>query len=324
MIFLADNVCQPRVVRRRRELGLCDNVIIGFQRIDDLPIPKNSIVHRKVLNGISFFSRIRWLRTDFTLVRSLCSSQLIYAFGFYWAMLSLLAGKKYVYEIADLHYLTKRSSSFYRLLDWFIATNSVYFVVTSPKFADFLKVRQFGLLHNMPLSFFSNVSNSKATSLQKKSYGFVGKLRSSKEILSTFSLLSKKMTGSKALFYGYTKEDLPENIVVHNTFNYSDISIAYEELEFVICTYGDRGNERLLLPNKLYESAFFGTSIICSSETYSAEMVEKWKLGLIKSKDNELLDYRASNIKLARQRFLESCYNTNLETYRELKLLLEQ
>jgi len=81
----------------------------------------------------------------------------------------------------------------------------------------------------------------------------------------------------------YVQENVCENIRYSGSYkNPDDLSRIYAkvDLNFVVYDANSR-NVRLAIPNKLYESAFFGVPILCCAGTSLETIVNKWKIGKV-------------------------------------------
>ena len=80
-----------------------------------------------------------------------------------------------------------------------------------------------------------------------------------------------------------------ENIHYRGSFkNPEDILGIYDSIDvnYVVYDYNDR-NVQLALPNKLFESAFFGVPILCGKNTALGGLSEKWEIGTMVRIENQ-------------------------------------
>lgn len=123
----------------------------------------------------------------------------------------------------------------------------------------------------------------------KLRFGFIGVVRFY-TIYNIAILLTKNFPMAEFHFYGKIMESFPEKmeelskcgrVFFHGTFvNPDDLPNIYSNIDFVISTYDIRMvNSRYAEPNKIYESMFFRTPIIVSSNSFLADKVEKLGIG---------------------------------------------
>jgi len=87
-------------------------------------------------------------------------------------------------------------------------------------------------------------------------------------------------------------------------------------------------NSKTLLPNRLYNAAFYGKPVIVMEKTFLAEQVSKYKLGLIinsfKNLNEKIIDYlndmKYGEFILGRQDFFQKVLKDN-ENFRQMLLL---
>ncbi len=113
-------------------------------------------------------------------------------------------------------------------------------------------------------------------------------------------------------------------------YNYNnDIAQLYGSVDCVYAVYdADNPNVRIALPNKLYEAIYCELPIIVAKETYLAELVERWGVGVaVSHTDTSELEkalYRLSRNKEFYKSIVENCKahkpDIDIEIYNE-KLL---
>lgn len=129
--------------------------------------------------------------------------------------------------------------------------------------------------------------------------GFVGLIRYDEE---NKMLISKLMNSSryKLLYIGkkYVESSIEEyclNLSISNVefmgeFKNEDKPKIYEKIDIINALYGNESFEvTTALPNKLYDCLLFKKPILVSSNTYLAEVVEKYNLGISVDKDDDIL-----------------------------------
>lgn len=176
-------------------------------------------------------------------------------------------------------------------------------------------------------------------------FGFVGVIRHS-SILIFSKLLMSKYPQHEMHFYGIygTEKERQEYSVLNDFPNFyfhgkfvspNDLPAIYSKIDIVLSTYDTSGvNARYLEPNKLYESIYFETPIIVSSETYLSDIVNKFNIGYsINTKNEESINRFLENLSLEnllekkyylRQIEKNKCINDNYEFFDYLKEKLSE
>ena len=119
--------------------------------------------------------------------------------------------------------------------------------------------------------------------------GFVGNIRY-QSILNVSKIVSEKFPSYEFHYYGNIdglsdcqKQELSnqKNVIYHGLFkNPTDLPSIYASIDLVVCTYDIEGiNPRYAEPNKLYESMFYETPMMVSSNSFLADKVERLGIG---------------------------------------------
>ncbi|MEF2154763.1 hypothetical protein V3390_00695 [Luteimonas sp. FXH3W] len=83
-------------------------------------------------------------------------------------------------------------------------------------------------------------------------------------------------------FVGFAESVAAENIEFSGRFDPSQKEQFYLETDFVLCLYGsDHINVRTALPNRLYEACIHARPLIVSADTYLADVVAEYGLGIV-------------------------------------------
>lgn len=204
----------------------------------------------------------------------------------------------YIYEESDMLFDRVR----YKLLRKVIITinkkiirKSSQTVFTSEGFSKFY----FGEINPENVSFIPNKVSVECFDLPTKQkeiidfnklrFGFVGAVRYNclfnfaKVLIKNFPNFEFHFYGKNNFFYEEQVDNLKKigNIYFHGAFKAPiDFPEIYSNINFVVATYDVNGvNPRYAEPNKLYESIFFRTPIIVSSNSFLSEKVEKLNIG---------------------------------------------
>ncbi len=77
--------------------------------------------------------------------------------------------------------------------------------------------------------------------------------------------------------------DQNENIKFFGSYNFfEDVSKIYSSIDIIYMAYSSKSqslNNKLALPNKLYEAMYFKVPIITTKNTYLGELVKKYSIG---------------------------------------------
>ena len=199
-------------------------------------------------------------------------------------------------QISDLREHTYRKNLKSRLLRRI--EKSLFFhvdklVVTSPKFYDLyyknLFFNEVFVLENKPLGVFMPKFN-KHNGNSKIKIGIVGQLQQINPYITLLEQV-KNSDQYEVHIHGmgpYTDVmkkysfEYP-NIFYHGSFNFfKDSAEIYSSLSMLYMPYdttSDSLNNRVALPNKLYEAMFFQVPIITSSDTYLGSIVNDFGIG---------------------------------------------
>lgn len=120
-------------------------------------------------------------------------------------------------------------------------------------------------------------------------FGFVGYVRYY-TLYNFAKVLVNKFPSFEFHFYGknsiYTDEEVKiltdlGNVYFHGQFkNPNDLPLIFSKLDFVVATYDVRGvNPRYAEPNKIYESIYFRTPIVVSTNSFLADKVHRLGIG---------------------------------------------
>lgn len=169
-----------------------------------------------------------------------------------------------------------------------------YLVVTSPKFYE-MHYRE--LIPEDKMLFIPNAPDPRAFEKYKKkengvfTIGFIGGIRYIRQMKMLVDAADE--AGCNVLFAGAggTTAEYEEikkyceghnNISITGKYNYdAEIARLYASVDCVYSVYdADNPNVRIALPNKLYESIICELPIIVAKNTYLAELVEEWGVGI--------------------------------------------
>ncbi len=244
---------------------------------------------------------------------------------------------KIIYEVADLHrLLVDRQSSpvawaaqkYLRFMDRHLEKQYDLLVLTSMKyydayFSDFVSKEKVLYMPNVPdLSAFNSY---KKKSDGEFTVGYIGGIRYKNEI--RLLLDAAKICKVYLMFAGF-ENDPPEiepickadpNIEWVGRFDFNkQAAELYGKCDVMYSVYdADMHNVRVALPNKLYEAVYCEMPLIVAKNTYLADTVEEWGVGM--AVDHKSVDELASVInelrenKALREQIAENCRKRKAE-----------
>ncbi|MCT7653105.1 glycosyltransferase [Aliarcobacter butzleri] len=221
---------------------------------------------------------------------------------------------KIVIEISDLRshtYTNSLKSKVIRAIEQFIFRFVDKLIVTSPKFYEMYYNKLFNsnyfVLENKPLS---NMIPPKLEKIKndKTVIGIVGLLLQGKPYERLFETVKNDDRFEVHIYGKGTYQKLVEeyankyeNIKYFGEYNFfQDSAKIYSSLDILYMPYDTTNgslNNKIALPNKLYEAMYFQVPIITSSSTYLGELVEDYGIGkTIKCCDKKELIKSIENI----------------------------
>ena len=219
-----------------------------------------------------------------------------YAFSLDCLIIAKLAGlTSGFYEIGDLRISHKSNWLFSKLEKYLLlSTNGV--IITSEYFYEgYFKNKKierdfFHVIENKLSYDYFNGRRPKQETLfptQKIRIGVVGLLRYEKPLTMLIKFVNKHPDKFSLDCYGDgTCKELfikhsSKSICYHGSFKYPEqIMPIYRSIDISFVVYDSSSpNVKLALPNKLYESAFFGVPLICASDTALESNVERMRIG---------------------------------------------
>jgi succinoglycan biosynthesis protein ExoL len=204
---------------------------------------------------------------------------------------------KNIIEISDLRshtYTHNIKSKLIKSLEKFMFKYVDKLIVTSPKFYDMyyniLFKGQYFLLENKPLSSMIPSRLSKQNN-DKIIIGIVGLLLQGKPYETLFETIKyddrfEVHVYGKGAYQILVEEYASKcnNIKYFGEYNFfQDSAKIYANLDILYMPYNTTNgslNNKIALPNKLYEAMYFHVPIITSNETYLGELVEEYKIGM--------------------------------------------
>lgn len=323
IVFLISHLPDPRYKKRFELLAYNYKIAVIYwkKRMDNIKFSDISIENYEIAikaNQHSPFRRIpQWFEYGKRAVDKMKQLQpkCIYVGNFDMLAIAEMYQKKInpsvkiIYEIADLHrYLVDDSKKIHKYLLKNILVNIEshlikkvnLLVLTSMMFYEvyykkWISSELVTLLPNMPrkedFKYYKKVAHNYFT------IGYVGTIRYKEQLKMLIS--AAKIADVKVYFAGASSEDDNEieKICTQNSeycsfrgaYNYScDIVDIYQHCDVIYSVYdASLPNVRVALPNKLYEAVLCQLPIIVAKNTYLADLVEEWKIGMAVSHTDE-------------------------------------
>lgn len=265
---------------------------------------------------------------------------------------------KIIYEVADLPHLVIDKPSnpvwyfiqkYIRRLEEKCLKKVDLLIVTSPRFVD---IRYHDLISNDKILYFANVPDKKLfvnydkrkDSCHNFTVSYIGVVRYKQE-MKTF-LACAKNSKANFLIAGFETDGNEieiqakkiSNVTWYGEYNFNlEGSKLYNMSDVIYAVYDtNQLNVRIALPNKLYEAVFCELPIIVAKNTYLAEIVEEWGIGVaVDSRSVNELDAAIEKLRNDRDfynRIVNNCrqhkrdtelsyYNSLLMSYVKQKLL---
>lgn len=272
---------------------------------------ENTFPDDVVLQRMGRLDSGRYLRRAWTLLRAMHSIRkaeaqlpppaLCYAFGPDSALLGLASKARdtpLVYEIGDLRLLEARGIQMRgaQTLERQIVKRAAVVILTSPSFEDYYERLHPGsgskvvVAENRLPFIFGRMSRPQARAFARPlRIAFVGLLRYPRTLLPVIDAVAARAGEFEMHVFGDgpLREVIEQRAVRHSNVTYhgpfrnpDDLADIYSriDLNYVIYDNAD-ANVRLAIPNKLYESAFFGVPLVVAARTNLAVRVNSLRIG---------------------------------------------
>ena len=275
------------------------------------------------INDGQYLSRIAKIITTAWLIRKeVTPDTYFYALSVDCLIIAKLAGIKRGYlEIGDLRIIDQKNHLL-KLLDNLLIRSVRKVIITSPYF--FTRYYQgvgfsadkFSVIENRLPAGIERLNGSLLEEGKIIRIGLIGLLRYEQPIKALIALVHKhpEKFSLECFGDGPCKNLLLEaaeksgSVSYHGEFKCpDDLKRIYSSVDLSFAVYDKTSqNVRLALPNKLYESTFFGVPILCSMDTALAQEVKKLQIGIsvdTASFEDKLISLNASKI----NRYIENC-----------------
>jgi len=293
---------QPRIIRRAISLDKVANLsVLGFQRriYETNHFPKD--INYQSLGHIEdghYFRRIgAFIKALFKIRKVSANNAIFYALSIDCLLLAKLAGiKDGIYEIGDLRSCEK-PNSIYSRLERFLLRSVRAVVITSDSFYSEYFINYESSFTSSFFEIRNKLDKNVATAVrQEKSIcsngriniGLVGSLRYEQPIRWLIDFVNKYnkqyhlICHGDGAFRSVIEENTNENIEYFGPYKApDDLERIYEDIHINFVVYDNSSrNVRLAVPNKLYESIFFGAPILAACDTALANEINKLGVGV--------------------------------------------
>lgn len=345
LVFVSSAIQHPRHQKRIAALSQAFDVFVVYttrsqyaKNIESFTHPEEKtcnlghVQNRKYHLRIIYFFRL-WL----LLFRR--PEKVVYCTSLEATIAALLARKKAILELGDLHQLG-RFKKFYQWIDKVILKRIKMLVLTSPYFLTGYyekinsKIAEKTVIveNKVTLAMKESIDNYRKREaafqldLAKIKLGLIGAIRYKNELEVIRKLLLERDDlelhiygdGDTSVF-----EDLGNKCINHGVFrNPQDLESIYQNVDIVLILYSStNASVRLALPNKLYESIGFGRPILCSDDTRLGELVTSNRYGLscgshnMSEQLNRIIDdydsFRNNMLSRGEEHYLDSFHELN-------------
>lgn len=256
------------------------------------------------LRRILALIRAAWLICKFERAYDAPAS-IVFGHMFDCALLGLLILSKntvFVYKVVDLISVQFGRSILSKIMNLFerlIIKYSDVMSITSPAFLNYYSnlcsdvAKKSLVLENLLPKYFNNDVKRPNTVRVPGSplrLGFIGFYRYESSILPLIEAVAKNEGLYEFHMFGVVSDgdkvhDLicsSSNVYYHGPYGIFDLPDIYRRIDVNCAIYDNADNNvKLALPNKLYESLYFGVPLIVSSGTYLSDLVLQYKAGFV-------------------------------------------
>lgn len=306
IVFILNNITITRCLKRVSEFidNGYDVEVYGFEKEGGERYASPANYHIEVIGTFSdkqpYFARLKvYYESLKSLLKKFKNQDVVFYYFFFNIAFAarLSCRRSFIYEESDMPYTNLGN----KMLRWFLGVvdkriiqKSLLTVMTSEGFIDY----HFGEERPNNIVVVPNRVNPSLMTLpyQRKehnvnhlSFAFVGGFRYT-SVLNFATVVAESFPQHEFHVYGIVIENSDaldslckkyQNVRFHGKFkNPDDLPSIYEKIDLVLATYDATSiNAQYAEPNKMYESIFFRTPIIVSSNTFLEKKVNKLGIG---------------------------------------------
>lgn len=305
IIFIAGGLSQPRIIKRINSFNNnFEFEVYGYKRdlydcnklSDSIPI--NILGYQK--NGSGYLKKIiNTIKDLHSIIKKNGKENVVfYSFGFVLTFFLFLFRAKYIYELSDIIYGSKKYNfcmPILKKIEKLMVKKSELTVMTSEGFKYFLfkdqHIPNVLIKPNQMSPFFKNIKRNAFDFRNKDSlnFSFIGQVRYPNTIFRFAKIIGEKFPNHTFSFYGegnysYLSKSLSKKFLNIYDFgrykNPEDLESIYSKTDMVVTCYHTKSlNVRIAEPNKLYECMFFCKPIIVSEKTFLSTQVKHFGCG---------------------------------------------
>lgn len=305
IVFILKTIEQQRCIKRIQ--AFIDHgyevEVYGFNRKKNMKQQYSFEIHSlgEIADGLSYAKRTReYLKAKSVIKKYRHDKNVVfYLFGIDLALpLKVCGAKRYIYEESDLIHTKFKSRAVIKLfesIDRWIIKRSLVTVLTSEGFAKY-HYGEKPVLNNICL--LPNKLNPQCEDLipvektldyEHLKVGFVGFFRY-KSVYNFLTVTARKFPQIQVKLFGansgWTEQQMAELFALPNVKdegpfkNPDELPMVYSQIDIVVSTYDiEDDNPRYAEPNKIYESIYFDTPIVVTSNTFLANKVGMLGIG---------------------------------------------
>ena len=335
IVFILKTIEQQRCIKRIQafiDQGY-EVEVYGFNRKQNIKQQYNFEIHRLgvIADGLSYAKRTKEYLKAKQIIKMYKHDKfvLFYLFGIDLALPLIVCGaKRYIYEESDLIHTKFKSKSVVKMfesIDKWIIKHSKISVLTSEGFVKYHYGKKRGPLNICVLPNKLNPLCKELRPIAKTlnydhfRVGFVGFFRYESVYnflvvtAKHFPQIQVKLFGANS---GWSEKQMLELFAFPNVTNEGpfqnpmDLPKVYSQIDLVVSTYDiEDDNPRYAEPNKIYESIYYETPIIVSSNTFLADKVEKMGIGfhINARNDDEVITFWRDLNKLTLEEKIVDC-----------------
>ena len=334
IIFICPTMSQPRYHKRVSQLAeLCEVNVFAFRRgyYEENTFPAHVPTHSLgyVKDG-KYFRRLFRVVAAVLKIRSHLRDRgdcFYYAMSLDCMIIARLCGLEHgFYEIGDLRQ-AEGFGKLFAFLEKMLVKNTSGLVLTSRYFyEDFyrkkrvLPRKRIYIIDNKVNRLLANMRpNEKRISRGRIVIGLVGLLRYRQPIELLLDFVKKRSESyviecfGDGIFRGLVESHVCENIRYHGSFkNPEELPDIYELIDLNYVVYdSSTKNVCLAIPNKIFESAYFGVPIVCCEGTSVGKMAMELQIGKTVRIDSE--DSFKDDLGAIDKSWLEKCSESCLK-----------